>query len=357
MNGAGGMRVDELVREGRERGASDVHVAANEQPVMRIDGELIRIGEEILRGDELESFLGERLDARARQALHTLGFCDAAVRTSSLGPIRVHAFAGVRGLRCAIRLFPLAIPHLETLDVPRVIESFALRKSGLVLVVGPAGSGKTTLLAAMVDALNRAHPRHVVTLEDPVEYVHQSNRCIIAQCEIGRDGDGLAGAINGTLRADPDVIVIGELRDVESMRGALGAAETGHLILASLHTSSAAQAVERIVDAFPTEGRAQIRVQIAQTLAGIVALRLVVRARGGGRRAATEILVASDAVRNLLREGKAHQLRSAIQTGRAAGMQTLEMHLAGLVERGEITRATALACAEQPAEIAGGGAA
>src|SRR5208282_1880908 len=159
--------------------------------------------------------------------------------------------------------------------------------------------GKTTLLAAMIDLLNRMHPRHVVTLEDPIEYLHQSDRCVIAQCDVGGDSGGLAGAVYATLRADPDVIVIGELRDVESIRSALGAAETGHLILASLHTHGAAQAVERVVDAFPLDGREQIRVQMAQTLAGIVALRLVARARGEGRRAAAEILIATDAVRNL----------------------------------------------------------
>jgi twitching motility protein PilT len=204
----------------------------------------------------------------------------------------------------------------------------------------------------MVDALNRAHARHVVTLEDPIEYVLRDDRCVIAQCEIERDSPDLGSAIRAVLRADPDVIVIGELRDPDAMRDALVAAETGHLVLTSLHTLDAAAALERVIDAFPVDGREQIRIQIAQTLAAVIALRLVVRSTGKGRRAAAEILVATDAVRNLIREGKTHQLRSTMQTGRVFGMQTLEMHLASLVERGEITRDAAAACAHRPADLA-----
>lgn len=342
----GAMRVEEAIRAARERGASDAHLAADHLPVMRIEGELVAGDGAKVAAAELDAFLREHLDSSAHDALAGRGQVDIALQGTNLGSLRLHVFRALGGVRIAVRLFPAAIPRLETLDLPYTIERLALRRNGLVLVVGPTGSGKTTLLASMIDLLNRAHPRHIVTFEEPIEYRHCSDRCVIAQCEISRDGGDLAGAICGVLRADPDVIVIGELRDVASIRNALGAAETGHLVFASLHTIGAAQALERIIDAFPVDGREHIRIQVAQTLAGVIALRLVTRARGVGRRAATEILVASDAVRNLIREGKIHQLQSAMQTGRASGMQTLEMHLAVLVERGEITREIADTCLE-----------
>lgn len=346
----GAMRIEEVLRAARERGASDVHFAGGEAAVMRIDGELLHRSDTVSTA-EIESFVAMRLDARAREALVAQGCCDVAVDARATGPSRLHVFRAAGGMRCAVRLFAAGVPALESFDLPQVIEHLALRRSGLVLIVGPTGSGKTTLLAAMVDFLNRGHARHVVTLEDPIEYPHQANRCVLAQCEIGRDAPDFASALRGVLRSDPDVIVIGELRDVESMRSALCAAETGHLVLASLHTSDAPQALDRIVDSFAVEGREQIRVQLAGTLAGVLALRLVPRARSKGRRAVAEVLVATDAVRNLVREGKTHQLRSVMQTGKALGMQTLEMHLSVLVARGELTHATALECAQRPAEV------
>ena len=346
------MRVEEIVRAARERGASDVHIAAKRGTVLRIDGRLVRRGEDEIGPAELQIFLQTHLDERAQAQLAERGHCDVALHDGTLGAVRLHAFRAGGGLRCAVRLFPSTVPRIEEFDLPACIEQLALRKNGLILVVGPTGSGKTTLLAAMIGALNRSHHRHVVTLEDPIEYVHIDDRCVIAQCEIGTDAADLAEAIRAILRADPDVIVIGELRDPEAMRSALGSAETGHLVLASLHTVDAPGALERLIDAFPVDGREQIRIQVAQTLAAVIALRLVPRARGKGRRAAAEILIATDAVRNLIREGKTHQLRSMMQTGRSSGMQTLEMHLAALVERGEITAEAALAAAERVGDLA-----
>lgn len=339
----GKMCVEEAIRAARDRGASDLHLAANERPVMRIDGQLTASASGSIPATELDAFLESALVPETREAFRAYGFADVALHGANLGSLRIHAFRALDGIRVAIRLFPSTIPRFESLDLPSTIEKLALRGSGLVLVVGPTGSGKTTLLASMIDLLNRAHPRHIVTFEDPVEYRHVGDRCVIAQREV-RSGNDLAIAISSALRADPDVIMIGELRDAESMRSALGAAETGHLVFSSVHTGGAPGALERIVDAFPVHGRDQIRIQLAQSLAGVVALRLVQRARGRGRRAASEILVASDAVRNLIREGKIHQLQSAMQTGRAFGMQTLETHLWTLVERGEITKNVALAC-------------
>ncbi|HTX03747.1 MAG TPA: PilT/PilU family type 4a pilus ATPase [Candidatus Acidoferrales bacterium] len=347
----GAMRVQEVVRAARERGASDIHIASHSGIVLRIDGQLVRRGDDVIDAEALEAFLKTQLDERAQDRLAERGHCDIASRGADLGALRLHVFRASDGLRCAIRLFPSTAPRIEEFDLPACVEQFALRKAGLILVVGPTGSGKTTLLASMIDTLNRSHPRHVVTLEDPIEYAHRDDRCVIAQCEIGAGSTDLSEAIQSILRADPDVIVIGELRDPEAMRSALGAAETGHLVLASLHTVDAPGALERLIDAFPVDGREQIRIQVAQTLAAVMALRLVPRARAKGRRAAAEILVATDAVRNLIREGKTHQLRSLMQTGRASGMQTLEMHLVTLVERGEITAQAALAAAQHPADL------
>jgi twitching motility protein PilT len=231
------------------------------------------------------------------------------------------------------------------------VADLTARRSGLILIVGPTGCGKSTLLASLIDRINRGAARHIVTLEDPVEYVHVSMRSLVAQSEVGRDVASFAEGIRGMLRADPDVIAIGELRDSETMQVALAAAETGHLVLASMHTADAAQAVERIVDAFPSHGRDGVRIQVAQTLSAVAALRLVRRAHGTGRRAVVELLIGTDAVRNLIREGKTHQLRSAMQTGRAAGMHTLEMHLAELLERGEIRLEDALSAASRPADL------
>jgi twitching motility protein PilT len=348
----GAMRVEEIVRAARERGASDLHIAAGRGTVLRVDGQLERRGHDAIDASELAAFLQTHLGERVRGQLAESGHCDVALHDAKLGAIRVHAFHASDGVRCAIRLFPSAVPRIEEFDLPASVEQLALRKTGLILVVGPTGCGKTTLLAAMVDALNRRHPRHIVTLEDPIEYVHRDERCVIAQCEVGTDSIGMSRAIRAILRADPDVIVIGELRDPDAMRSALTAAETGHLVLTSLHTVDAPGALERIIDAFPVDGREQVRIQVAQTLAAVLALRLVARARGKGRRAVAEILIATDAVRNLIREGKTHQLRSTMQTGRGSGMQTLEMHLSSLVERGEITAEAALATAGHPGDLA-----
>jgi twitching motility protein PilT len=345
------IRMEETLRSARERGASDVHLSPGDAPVLRIDGVLERRPEAACTTEEIDAFLAACLDERSALELANKGNCDVVLRRADLGTLRVHVFRTVRGVHCAFRLFPANVPQLSTLDVPAVIEELATRRAGLVLAVGPAGSGKTTLLAAMIQHLNQAQARNVISIEDPIEYLHVGQRCVISQCEVGRDAPDFSTAIYGALRADPDVIVVGEARDMESLKTTLLAAETGHLVFASLHTQDTSQALERIVDSFPIDGRAQIRTQLAQTLAGVIALRLVTRASGRGRRAVVEILVATDAVRNLLREGKTHQLRSVMQTSKTAGMQTLEMHLAELVRRREIAQAVALTSTLRPSEL------
>jgi twitching motility protein PilT len=346
------IRVHDLVRDARARGATDVHFGGQERPALRVDGRLCVLDVPPLDDVAVRAFLAGVFSAEQAARLDAEGGGDGAVpRAAAAGPYRVHAYRHAGGVRVAVRLLAERVPTLDALGLPAAVATFALRGSGLILFTGPTGSGKTTALAALVDRVNRETARNVVTIEDPVEYVHAPLRSLITHCEIGRDVSTYAEGLRGVLRADPDVIVIGEMRERATMAAALTAAETGHLVFATVHTNDAPQTVDRIVDAFPPEAHAQVRAQLAAVLAGIVALRLVPCRAGRGRRAAAEIMIGTDAVRALVREGKTHQLRNAIVTGRAAGMQTLETHLAELVVRGEIGLADAHAAAVRPAEV------
>jgi twitching motility protein PilT len=347
----GTLRLWELLREAREREASDLHLAAGSTPTLRIDGTLLRFDAPLLHDDDLAHFTSELLDAQALQTLYDRGDADAALRNDELGTFRIHAFRSCGHARLAIRLLARRIPTLDHAFLPATITDFAEKQAGLVLFVGPTGSGKTTSLAALIDHINRTSNRHIVTIEDPVEYRHEPIRSIISHRELGVDVTNYAAAVRSCLRADPDVILIGELRDSVTMAAALTAAETGHLVFSTLHTGDAAQTIDRIVDAFGSETQGEIRVQLAQTLIGVASQRLVPRANGRGRRAAVEMLVASDAVRALIRDGKTHQLRNAIQTGRTLGMQTLETHLSELVVRREVTLEAARAVTDRPGDI------
>lgn len=319
---------------------------------MRIDGRLVLVDAAALEEPVVREFLAGAFTGAQIARLDAHGTADAAApRAAEGGPYRVHAYRHAGGVRVAIRLLAERVPSLETLALPDAVAAFAHRPAGLVLFTGPTGSGKTTALAALVDRINRDSERNVVTVEDPVEYVHLPARSLVTHCEIGRDVSDYGEALRGFLRADPDVILIGEMRDRVTIAAALTAAETGHLVFSTLHTNDAAQTIDRIVDAFPPDAHAQARSQLSSVLTGIVALRLVPRAGRPGRRAAAEILVGTDAVRALVREGKTHQLRNVIVTGRASGMQTLETHLSELVLRGEVTLAAAHAVAGRPSEV------
>jgi twitching motility protein PilT len=350
----GTIRIADLLRGARARGATDLHFGGSDRPALRLAGRLTAIDAPPVDEGDVRTFLAAALTAAQFARLDARGSADgAAPRSTDGGPYRVHAYRHAQGLRVAVRLLAEAVPSLEQLALPAAVATLAHRPAGLVLFTGPTGSGKTTALAALVDRINRTSERNVVTVEDPVEYVHAAARSLVTHCEIGRDVSDYAEAVRGFLRADPDVIMIGEMRDRETMAAALTAAETGHLVFATLHTNDAAQTVDRIVDAFPADAHAQIRTQLAAVLAGIVALRLVPRHDGAGRRAAAEILIGTDAVRALIREGKTHQLRNTIVTGRASGMQTLETHLSELVVRGEVSLADAQAATNRPAEVRG----
>ena len=348
----GAIRVRELLRAARGRGATDLHLGAGERPTLRVGSRLVSLEGPALAEADLRAFLTATLSAEQVARLDRAGGADGAcVRNEEVAPYRVHAFRHAGGLRVAIRLLAPAVPTLEELGLPAAVAALAQRPSGLVLFAGPTGSGKTTAAAALIDRINRGSERNVLTVEDPVEYVHVPVRSLIAHCEIGRDVADYAEAVHGFLRADPDVILIGEMRDRGTMAAALTAAETGHLVMATLHTNDAAQTVDRIVDAFPAEAHAQVRAQLAAVLAGVVALRLLPREHGTGLRAAAEVMLGTDAVRAMIREGKTHQLRNAIVTGRAAGMQTLETHLSELVVRGEVSLADARAATARPGEV------
>ena len=319
-------------------------------PTLRVDGRLIVLDVPPFPKDALHAFVDEVLPNDARTRLAALGTADIARRSGHAGPYRLHVYHTIAGLRCAFRFLASAIPSLEELALPSIVASFATRPNGLVLFTGPTGSGKTTALAALIDRMNRTSERVILTVEDPVEYVHAPIRSLIAHSEIGTDVADYPEALRGFMRADPDVILVGEMRDRPTIEAALTAAETGHLVLSTLHTNDAAQTVDRIVDAFASDAHAQIRAQVASTLVAVASLRLV-PAPTGGRIAVCEILIGTDAVRAIIRDGKTHQLRNTIATGRSAGMQTLEAHLSDLVIRGSIDLAAARAVANRPLEI------
>jgi len=344
------IRIHDMLRNARARGASDVHFGGADRAVIRIDGRLVALDDPQLSEAALRAFCESTMTEGALERLATRGTADGTLRSAS-GANRVHAFRHITGTRIVVRILPAAIPTLEALGLPGILGTLAASASGLLLFTGPTGSGKTTAFAATLDRINRAHARSIVTVEDPVEYVHVPIRSVVTHCEIGRDVSDYAEAVRGFMRADPDVISIGEMRDTETMAAALTAAETGHLVLATLHTTDAPQTIDRIVDAFPSEAQAQVRSQLAAVLLAVVALRLVPRASTEGRVCATEVMVANDAVRALIREAKTHQLRNTIVTGRNAGMQTLESHLSDLAVRGLITMEAARAAANRPHDL------
>ncbi len=340
--------LEELVRRAQAAGASDIHVTVEFPPVFRLGGELVRADDIPLSRAQVEAILHPLLGSAQRARLEECGHVDLSYSLPGVGRFRVNVYRQRGSLAAALRLIPVRVPHLHELGLPEVVASFARLQNGLVLVTGTAGSGKSTTLAAMVNLINSERSCHVITLEDPIEYLHRHNRSVINQREIGIDSDSFAGALRAALRQDPDVIMVGEMRDLETIAIALTAAETGHLVLSSLHTIDAAQTVDRIIDVFSPHQQQQVRVQLAGVLRGIVAQALVPSVVPGRRVVACEVLVATPAVRNLIREGKTHQIVSAIQTGARFGMCTMEASLRRLAETGQISE-------EQYRERAGGG--
>lgn len=351
MSHTGTLRLYEIVSIGRTRGASDVHIAEHSPVVFRVDGRLDRLPGWTVDRSEIEAFLRASIDAVSLGRLQIHGNADGSIQRPDTGPVRIHAYRNRSGVRLAIRLLAPHAPAFEELGLPSVVGTLVERRSGLILFTGPTGSGKSTAMAALIDRINRTQERHIVTVEDPVEYYHEPKRSIIAHCEVGADVSSFAEALRGFMRADPDVIMVGELRDLETMSAAITAAETGHLILGTLHSPETAVSIDRLIDSFPARQQQQVRTQLSQALVAVIGMRLLARRNGPGRRAAAEVLLGTDAVRSIVREGKTHQLRNAIATGRAFGMQTLETHLSDLVVRGEVTLEAARSVAEHPMDI------
>ena len=332
-------------------GASDLHLTVGRPATVRRDGVLVPFeGVEVLRAEETERIVYSLLDDQLRSELDHANQVDFSFGLDGIGRFRANAFRQRNALALALRVIPFRIRSLEELGAPPIATDLLNRPYGLVLVVGPTGSGKSTTLAAMIDRINDTRPVHILTIEDPVEYLHNHKVAMVNQREVGTDVNGFLDGLRSALREDPDVILLGEMRDLESISITLTLAETGHLVFATLHTNDAAQALDRVVDVFPAERRDQIQIQLAGTLQGVISQRLL-PAQGGGRVAAYEVLVANEAVRNLVREGKSRQLRNAMIAGQQDGMQTIEMDLARLVSSGIISFDTAAEASAYPKEI------
>lgn len=344
--------LDEILRMSVEEKASDIHFTAGCPPYYRIDGVLTPLKGDKLLPTDLETLLLPILDNRHRNELETNGQTDLAYAIPGVGRFRVNVYKQRGTLASAMRCLPFSIPDADSLGIPAEVQALTAKKRGLVLVTGPTGSGKSTTLASLVDIMNRKYPYHIITLEDPIEYLHRHQYSMVNQREIGSDSNDYAQALRAALREDPDVILVGEMRDYETISAALLAAETGHLVLSTLHTTGAAQTVERIIDACPAEGQNQVRIQLAGTLKGIVSQCLIPCGGGVTRIAATELLVSTDSILNLIREGKTHQIPSMMQVGADNGMHTLNMDLGRLVREGYITREDALSYTNNKAEIA-----
>lgn len=327
------MDIADLLALSVKQGASDLHLCAGVAPMLRIDGDLQCCDLPVFGDDQVRGLVHSIMSDAQRCVFEVQHEADFACAVPGSGRFRVNAFEQQRGAGAVFRRIAREVPSLESLGLGEVFRQLCLLPHGLVLVAGATGSGKTTTLAAMVDHLNSTRRAHILTLEDPIEFIHEPRLCLINQREVHRHTHSFAAALRSAMREDPDVILLGEMRDLDSIRLALTAAETGHLVLATVHTSSAARTLDRLVDVFPGEEKAMVRAMLSQSLQGVVCQTLVKKV-GGGRVAAHEIMLATPAIRNLIRENKVAQMVSAIQTGGAVGMQTLEMGLSRLREQG-----------------------
>ncbi|MDH7601499.1 MAG: type IV pilus twitching motility protein PilT [Armatimonadota bacterium] len=330
------MHLDDLLREASERGASDLHLTVGLPPVIRVDGSLTHLRYQPLSPSDTQRLVYDILTTDQVQHFETVHELDFSYGVRGVGRYRVNVYKQRGSVGAALRSIPDRIPTFEQLNLPPILRELSRRTSGLILVTGPTGSGKSTTIACMIDTINSERPVHIMTIEDPIEYLHRHKRGMVNQRELGTDTDSFANALRAVLREDPDVILIGEMRDLETIQAALTLSETGHLVFGTLHTRNAPQTIDRVIDVFPPHQQEQIRVQLSNTLEAVIAQQLMPRI-GGGRIVALEILVATSAVRNLIREGKSHQIYSAIETGAQYGMQTMDKSLADLYRNGIIT--------------------
>jgi twitching motility protein PilT len=342
----------DLLMEVVSRRASDLHLAAGSQPLVRVRGRLTRVEEyPKLSPQDTREIVYSILTGDQRQRLETDWQIDFAYAVPGHARFRVNAYYQRGAIGAAFRLIPFGLTSIDDLGLPASVHEFTRRPRGFVLVTGPTGSGKSTSLAAMIDEINETREEHIMTIEDPIEFLHAHKKCMVNQRELGSDAQSFGAALKAALRQDPDVILVGEMRDLETISTALTAAETGHLVFATLHTMDTAQTIDRIIDVFPAHQQGQVRVQLSVALQGIMTQQLLPTADGSGRVVATEVLVPNSAVRNLIREGKTHQIYSVLQTSTAAGMQTMDASLATLVRQGQITQKLAEARSSTPDEL------
>jgi twitching motility protein PilT len=331
------VEIDQLLTFAVKNKASDLHLSSGVPPMIRVDGDIKRINMPELSHKEVHSMIYDIMNDKQRKAYEEFFETDFSFEIPELARFRVNAFNQSRGAGAVFRTIPATILTLEDLAAPKIFKDISMYPRGIVLVTGPTGSGKSTTLAAMIDYINDNRPDHILTIEDPIEFVHESRRCLINQREVHRDTLGFNEALRSALREDPDVILVGEMRDLETIRLALTAAETGHLVFGTLHTSSAAKTVDRIVDVFPAGEKEMVRSMLSESLRAVISQTLL-KKNGGGRIAAHEIMIGTAAIRNLIREGKIAQMYSAIQTGHGVGMQTLDQCLQDLLAKGLVSR-------------------
>lgn len=336
------MVLEDLLKETMEQGASDLHITVGIPPTIRRNGRLSTVGDQRLLPSDTEELVRSMLTDEQWKAYQNMGELDLSFSLQGMGRFRVNVYKQ-RGTCCAaIRMVNLIIPSMEELGLPNIVEEMSRKTKGMILVTGPTGSGKSTTLAAMIDSINRSRDCHILTLEDPIEYLHKHNKSIVNQREIGNDSHSYAAALRAALREDPDVILVGEMRDIETIAIAVTAAETGHLVLSTLHTIGAANTIDRIIDVFPPHQQQQIKVQLSSVIQGVISQQLLPRKDKPGRAAAIEIMIATPAIRNLIREGKTYQINSQIQTGAKFGMQAMDASLANLYGKGVISQEEAI---------------
>jgi twitching motility protein PilT len=347
------MDITQLLAFGVEQGASDCHLSAGEPPMIRIHGDLKKLDHAPLTKEEAHALVYDIMNDAQRKAFEETHECDFSFEMGAVARFRVNVFMQRKGEGAVFRTIPTKILTLEQLEMPAILKHLCEKEKGLILVTGPTGSGKSTTLAGMVDYLNETFEGHILTVEDPIEFVHQSKKCLVNQRELGPHTNSFANALRAALREDPDVILVGEMRDLETIQLALTAAETGHIVFGTLHTSSAPKTVDRIIDVFPPNQQAQIRAQFAESIEAVITQTLL-KKKGGGRIAALEIMTGTTAVRNLVREGKIHQIPGTMQVSQKDGMQTMDMALQNLVSRGLVSKEEAQAKSTNPNLFGGG---